>query len=71
MAVSRNLLALSASLLVLAFFVCVNASTRAHETEELKSQSLTNSSTADNLSDSAWNEHAVENPEEVAALVDM
>ncbi|KAF8113212.1 hypothetical protein N665_0054s0027 [Sinapis alba] len=71
MAVSRSLLALSASLVVLALFVCVNASTIAHETEELKSQSPTNSSTADKLSDGAWNEHAVENPEEIAALVDM
>ncbi|AEE83246.1 putative pectate lyase 14 [Arabidopsis thaliana] len=69
MVVARTLFSISATLIIfLALFLHVNA---VQETREPKHESSRNTSTVDNLSDGEWHEHAVKDPEEIAAMVDM
>ncbi|XP_022727760.1 probable pectate lyase 20 [Durio zibethinus] len=65
------------TLLLFVLFVCVKATAEEKELnsrlpEENKVQSLNNSSMADGLENDKWiNEQAVDNPEEIASMVDM
>ncbi|PPD78175.1 hypothetical protein GOBAR_DD24896 [Gossypium barbadense] len=78
MGISNRLLS-SLALLVtfILFFVCVKASAEKTElnsrfSEENKLQGLKNSSMEEGLEDEQWiNEHSVDNPEEIASMVDM
>ncbi|PPD92474.1 hypothetical protein GOBAR_DD10572 [Gossypium barbadense] len=77
MEISRRFFFSSFTLLLVMLFVCVNGSAEKTEpnsrlAEGNKLQGLKNSSTADGLDDDKWkNEHAVDNPEEIASMVDM
>ncbi|KAJ0052746.1 hypothetical protein Pint_01593 [Pistacia integerrima] len=70
MAVSHRWISFVCALLILCLFLGVKASTEKHELKSRFLKNSNNSSMADS-SDDSKSEHAVDNPEEVAAMVDM